>query len=1005
MNKLLILLMSAALVLAGCSDGDIDVPITGPIDSGKDTTTEEAAPTAEATAEPTAEPAAGPSEEPGPDKEPAGEVEPETPVEMGDKCQSAGDAGAEAAADMLPADPDVQIGTLDNGFTFYIRSNDSPGGALSLRLAVNAGSLNEPVEGAGYAHFLEHMLFNGTEKYPGNEITDALHSIGVEFGPDINAYTSYDETVYQLDLVIDEEEDSVATAFDVLSQWAHAATITPQDVEDERGIVRDEYRLRVETGLGTVFQVFDRVYNQNTPYEGRSPIGTVESIEATTAEDLRDFYETWYVPSNMAVIAVGDLPLTTKEDLVEEYFCDIPAGEAPSAPDNWSALNPVPAFDLATSPEQGYSYLSLDIRLPSWDPNTFDGDRELWIEEIIGIMVGNRLQDGYEQGLLSQIDPTHWTTFYQSRGLRYYGTNLRADDYSQALTDYWSLLLSLGEHGFTDADLARAAKSIRADLESAIQAESTTQDARYADLFAAHFLEGADIGTMAQTAGRVDNLLDELQIDDLSGRYREILDQSGLLLIAVGADPADVPTVEEMAAALEAAAPGELPALIAEADELLVAPDPVDPVSAGPIEAIEDELEDAYEWTFANGARVMYAYSGIADNEVSMQAISWGGWSALEEGSRPLAQILATRAVRNSGLGELSPAQISRYLDGRNAQAQPFIQETTEGVAGASDTGGVETMFQLMHLYMTEARIDEQAFGEAADVGGIILSLSVSDPDWQGEVVYADARYGDASGWFNLVAPQETLDSLTPESLLDIYQQRIAGVDDLVVVIVGDVDRDTVEQMARTYVGTLPAGEADSFVNHRTPEPEGVVRREVVLGPDVQATTAVYYYEEPMEVNPVVQATADVLQVIVSDLLVEDVREDLGDSYAVFAGIGLTLTPEPMIRAEVVASGDPEQMVNIEQEMSRILVEVSSGEMSEEDFEHGRSVVRDDYELITNSDLANVLLRRVYASDDELPTPQRLIDELDALELADVQALAAELFDPDQHIQIVRVLP
>ncbi len=620
-------------------------------------------------------------------------------------------------------------------------------------------------------------------------------------------------------------------------------------------------------------------------------------------------------------------------------------------------------------------------------------------------MVGNRLQDGYEQGFLSQIDPTHWISFSHTRGLRYYGTNLRAVDFSAALTDYWSLLLSLGEHGFSDADLERAAKSIRADLESAIQAEPTTQDAQYADLYAGHFLGGADIGTMAETAERVNALLGELQVDDLSNRYREILAESGLILIAVGADPADVPTVEEMETALEAAVPGELPQLIAEADELLAVPDPVDPEGAGPIEAVEDELDDAYEWTFANGARVMYAYSDIAENQVDLQAMSWGGWSALEEGDRPLAQILATRAVRNSGLGDLSPAQISRYLDGRNAQAQPFILETTEGVAGTSDTGDVETMFQLMHLYMTEARVNDQAFGEAVNVGEIILSLAVSDPDWQGEVAYTDARYGEANGWFDLVAPQETLDSLTPDSLLDIYQHRIEGVDDLVVVVVGDVDRDTVERMARTYVGTLPAGEADSFENRRTPEPDGVVRREVVLGPDVQATAAIYYYEAQVDVSPANQAAADVLQVIVSDLLVEDVREDLGDSYAVFAGLGLTNTPEPLIRSEVVASGDPDQMAIIEEEMARILAEVFAGEISEEDFEHGRSVVRDDYELIGNSDLINVLLRRAYAGDDDLPTPQRLIDELDALELADVQALAALLFDPDQHIQIVRVLP
>ncbi len=999
MKRLLILLLSAALILSACSDGETDVPVTGSISSGQDMAAGEADPTAEATAEPaispTPEPEAG-AEEP---------AQPETPVEEDDGCQSAGDTVAGVAEGLLPVDPAVKIGTLDNGFTYYVRSNDSPGGSLSLRLVVDAGSFNEPFAGANYAHFLEHMLFNGTEKYPGNEIIDALERIGVEFGPDINAYTSYDETVYMLDLVIDEEEDSVGTAFDVLSQWAHAATIDPEDVEEERGIVRDEYRLRDESGQGIIFDVFDRMYGQGTPYEGRAPSGTAESIEATTAEDLRDFYETWYVPSNMAVVAVGDLPRDTLEGLVEKYFCGIPAGDDPPAVDNWSPLNPEATFDTATSPEQSYSYLSLDIRLPSWDPSTIEGDRELWIEQIISIMVENRLQDGYEQGFLSQIDPTHWTSFSHTRGLRYYGTNLRADDFSAALTDYWSLLLSLEQHGFSPTDLERAAKAIRADLESAMDAEPTFQDRQRAGQYAAHFLGGTDIGRLEDTAARVDALLNELVVDDLSDRYREILAESGLILIAVGPDPSEVPSVEEMRAALDAAAPGELPAQTGEASELLAVPSAVEPASEGPIEAIVDELDDAYEWTFANGARVMYAYSDISENEVGLQAISWGGWSALEEGDRPLAQYLATRAVGNSGLGDLSPAQISRYLDDRNAQVQPFISETTEGIAGASDTAGVETMFQLMYLYMTETRVDEQAFGEAINVGDIIASLSVSDPDWQEALGYLEARHGEAFGWFNLVAPPETLGSLTPESLLDIYQQRIGGVDDLVVVVVGDVDRDVVEQMARTYVGTLPAGEADSYVNRRAAEPEGIVRREVVLGPDIQSTSATYYYELLADVNPASQVAVDVLQVLLDSRLIEDVREDLGDTYVVAASIGMSITPESRIDAEVFATGDPEQMASIEAEMARILAEVQAGEITSQEFESARSVVADDYALVVNPDLTNVLLRRAYASDDELPTPGRLMDELEALELADVQELAAQLFDPDQHIQIVRVLP
>ncbi|MCY4035955.1 MAG: insulinase family protein, partial [bacterium] len=920
MRKLLILLLGAGLLASACADSHSDVSITGQISPAVQTPAEEP---------PVADAAAPPEAEIG---EEAGAVEASSPdADAG--CQAAGGAGDSPDEALLPVDPAVRIGALDNGLTYYLRSNDRPGSALSLRLAVDAGSLNEPMTGAGYAHYLAHMLFNGTEKYPGNEITGALQSIGVEFGPDINAYTSYDETVYMLDLVIDEEEGSVDTAFDVLAQWAHAATITPQDVEEERGIIRDEYRLRQESGEGIVTTVFDETYTEGSPYEGKAPIGTVEVIEATTAEDLRDFYETWYVPSNMAVVAVGDLPVETLEELVEHHFCGLAAGEAPDAPDNWSALNPQPAFAVVTSPEEAYPYLSLDIRLPSWDPKTVEGNRQLWMERIIAIMVDNRLQDGYEQGFLSQIDPTHWAEFSYTRGLRYYGTNLRAEDFSAALTDYWSLLLSLAEAGFADADLDRAATAITADLQSAVEAAATIQDRQHAARYAAHFLGGRDIGAIEDTAARVGALLEELEAGDLTERYREILDASGVIMIAVGPDPADVPGAEEMQAALDAAAPGELPEQPSEAAELLSAPEPVDPVSEGAIDALAEELDDAYEWVFANGARVSYAYSDIAENSVSMDATSWGGWSSLQEGDRPLAQYLATRAVTNSGLGDLTPSQIALYLDDRNAGVAPYIGETTEGFSGASDTAGVETMFQLMHLYMTEARIDDQAFTEAADIGDILLSLSQSDPDWQESLAYLEARFGDAFGWFNLAAPQERLDTLSPEELLDIYRQRFGGVDDLEVVVVGDVDRDTVERMARTYVGTLPAKDADSYQNRRTPSPEGVVRREVVLGPDNRSTSATYSFEAPLAVTPATQVAARVLNVILDTRLVEDVREDLGDTYAASASIGQAFTPEPRVTADLVATGDPEQMAGIEQEMVRIAAEVHAGEITAEEVE------------------------------------------------------------------------
>lgn len=933
--------------------------------------------------------------------EPPVTINPDTPSCDTDEPTDTDRTGSDDDSDdaLLPVDPAVRIGTLENGLTYYLRSNDSPGDGLALRLAVNAGSLNEAEAGSGVAHFLEHMLFNGTEKFPKNELSKVLQGIGVEFGPDINAYTSYDETVYKLDLRADDAQ-AVNTAFEVLSQWAHAATIDPEDVEAERGIVRDEYRLRHETGTGIVAAAFPRLYDAGTPYEGRLPIGTVEGIAGISAQDLREFYEKWYVPSNMAVIAVGEIPVERLEALVKDHFDAIPAGTHSTAPETRSALDPKPKFAIATSPGQGYSYLSLDIRLPSRDLATAEGDRQWWIEQIISIMLGNRLQDAYEQGYLSQTDPTHWSSFVHTRGLRYYGTHLRANDYEIALDDFWSVMLALKTHGFGEEDLARATTAIKRDLEFAVQTVPTTQDVSYAVSYVSHFLSGADIGTAEARLARVSALLDEITPVELTERLREIMNQSGLLVLGVAADPSDIPTTEELAAVIAGAEAGELPPLIVDAEELLAEPTPVEEVDSRELNL----LEGAYEWAFPNGARVMFVPSDIADNQVNLQAVSLGGWSAMALTDRILTGRLAPRAVGNSGLGDLSPAQLSRYLDGKTATAEPFIGETTQGVTGASSTSDIDTMFQLMHLLFTEPRVDDQAFAEAANIGEIILHLSQANADWQSLVAYTQNRYGDAFDWFNPVASRETLDALTAESLLERYKQRFASVDDLVVVVVGDVDRAVVERLARTYVGTLPAGEPDSYVNRRTVEPSGIVRQEVQLGADSRSTALQVYHEALMSLGPAVEVASEVLKVILNERLLKDVREDIGATYSVSVALSRYFTPEQGIRSTLTASGDPERMDEIETEVFRILNDLVAGNLGADEFRSAVAVVAANYKLASNADLMRPLLQRLFLTDDQLSTPQRLVAELSQLELADVLALAKAIYDPDQYINIVRVL-
>ena len=1029
MRRLIVVLLSAVLLAGACSGDDAKVtpdeprepvtttepadeppapepadepPAPEPADEAPPASEPAEEPSAppEPPAEPASEPAAEPVEEPAP--EPAAEPveEPtEEPVEEPVPTEEPVDEPPAADPASLPVDPGVRVGTLDNGLTYYLRNNEKPGTNVALRLAVSAGSLHEADPGLGVAHFLEHMMFNGTEEYPRNEIVEALRGLGVEFGPDLNAYTWYDQTVYELD-VVTSQSGAVETAFRILSQWAHAATLAEADVVEERGVVRDELRLRYETGSGIINRVFDHAYVVDTPYEGRAAIGTAESIESMTPEMLRDFYEAWYVPSNMALVVVGDLALDELQALTEEHFGAIPAGETPPAPDTFSPISPEPIYLTATSPSQGYSYMSLDLKIPSWDGGTVGGERTRLMEGLLALMLDARLKDAYEQGFLSQLDPAKWAPFSYTTGIRFYGTNLRADDLAKALGDYWSMVLSLEAAGFSDADLEHAAEVVRTDLEFELRSVATKQDHEWAELYVSHFLEGDDIGTVAERVARVDALLEEMQPEELTDHFRWIMSAAAPIVIAVGADPSEVPTPDEMRAAIEGAAPGPVPERTVEVSALMEAPEPVEPVSEGPVEAIDG----AYEWTFANGATVVFVPSDISEAQVDMQAISQGGWSAMEPGDRALAGRLATRAVRQSGLGGLSPSQVQRLLEEHNAGVSPFLGETEEGFAGTAAADGIETMFQMLHLLVTAPQVDDQAFAEVVQIGEIILSLAAADPDWQTWIAYLESRHPDAFDWFTPVASQEALDALTSESLLDRYLQRLGDVDDLIVAVAGDIDQDVVEQMARTYVGTLPAGEADRFADRRSAEPAGVVRREIELPPDAQNTGVEIYFEAPLAVDVALEVAAQALETILNARLIAEIREELGATYSAGTAVQPVLTPEPGVTARVVASGDPEFIDQIQVTIFEILADVVANGPDPDEWAEALAVLNAEYTHEGNADHLVAVLRRAHAPDDELTTTARLFEELASLKAADVQALAAALFDPDQHIDIVTVL-
>ena len=1000
-RRLLALLFAAALVATACAPDDNDAIVEPDAADEEVAEVHDDAEAVETVDEPDPADESEPAAEPEPDDEPepADEAVAEPigePVDLGEfNDYEPGDPDPTP----LPVDPDVVIGELANGLTYYVRSNDSPGKSIMMHLVVNAGAVLDPDGAEGAAHFLEHMMFNGTERFSKNELLQVLRDFGTDFGPDLNAYTSPDETVYILDFKLDHP-GAIGLGFTVLSEWASAATLLPADVDAERGIVQDEYRLRDESASGRISNFLDAIYYSGTVYEGMLVGGSEESNESMTAEVLREFYDTWYRPDNMAVVVVGDLPVSEMETLVEHYFAELTprTPTAPPQPDRSAFIADFvdePVTDVVTHPDHGPIYISLDWQLPAWPEGTVGGERLRFMESLIARMLDIRLDAAFQAGQLSQATEPHFSAFPAARGLRLYGTNYQGPDLNQATTDYISVVHGAAHFGFTEAELDQAVSAFRTSLEFQLESDETRQDREYSFGYAAHYLSGTDISSTEDRVARLSALLDSYTVEELTAHLRWLLQIAPPLVVSIGPDPADVPAAVELRAAVDAAVPLAPPEAQEAIGTLMTRPDPAAFAAEGPL----DLFDDAYEWEFPNGATVVFVPSDIAAGEVSVVAESLGGWSSLAVGDSALVRH-AVGAVASSGVGDATATQLDEYLATTTARVSPFIAQYSEGFSGGTGADDLEALFALLHLYVTEPRITEVATNEQIQAMQTRLANAETFPQWISELALLDALY-QGSPWYQFIATQDQIDATTPESLLGLYQARLSDVDDLLVAVVGDIDRATVADLAARYIGTLPAGADDTFTDHNPGFPSGVEPITIPVEADSGSAGLDMVFGASTTLTTRNLVLADVASAVIDDLLVGRVREELGDTYSV----GSSISPDDATgnwTARISATGPSEGLEASHAAIIETVSELIADGPTDRDLQQAISVTRDNYVLESNSLILNPLLRRHHADDNNVGMPEQRRAVLEQITAAEVQEHIALWFNLDNRIEVFR---
>ncbi len=903
-------------------------------------------------------------------------------------------------AELVPVDPDVTIGALENGLSYYVRENTRPGDRAQLRLVVNAGSAVEDPDQSGGAHFLEHMLFNGTERFPVNELTRVLEGFGARFGPDVNAYTSFDETVYELAIPTDDPA-LLELALDVLREWATRATIAQVDVAEERGVVLEEWRLRDAGVGGRISQVYEDVFLAGTPYEGLAPIGNPAMLRTTDADTLRRFYEEWYRPDLMAVVAVGDFDGGKVVAMIEDRFADL---VAPAAARTRPATEVDPFNDrrIAVLADQDQPTASVEVYYPGpVDGGETLGDRRRgWARLLATEMIATRLNDDITRGespffSVAALD-FNFTRGLQSPGL---AADVASVDILAALDALVTEVERAERFGFNDSEFGRVIDSWTAAVEQFYASRASTQDAEYADRYVRNFLEGASIPSARDEFDLDTELLVSLTADDALQALTELTASSAPTVVVIGPDDGTVPDEATLASTMDSALAAEIARRVENAaigDTLLAAPDPVEP------SAVNNLGLGVTELVYPNGVRVQYVQTDISVNQVVMAATSPGGLSRVADEDVSEAFLIAD-IVGRSGAGAFDRVALETFLADKVVFLQPYIDNTAEGFFGSAASEDFESLMQLIHLSAVAPHADASAtdavigefrpFAEAPeDIPGLATTLELIRQRW-----------GDEPR-FRVVLTQDELDGYDADAALAVFRDRFGDAGDFVFSFAGDFSSATIRTLADTYLGTLPGTDrGDSWIDYQQDPPRGVVDETIAVGDSEQGfVTFLFSQEFARDARRDVQL--ELLSLVADTKLRDRIREALSATYSPFLSVGPVDEPDELIEVFLQVSGDPERLDEIVAEALATLGSLAREGPSEEELDTAKQQLSRQYELVSNEWWVDQMLFYATHPDESLDDVLDGFVFIDETTVSDLRELAALAFPLDRYV-LVRQIP
>ncbi|MBA3541550.1 MAG: insulinase family protein [Deltaproteobacteria bacterium] len=857
----------------------------------------------------------------------------------------------------IPLDPTIRKGVLANGLTYYVKANKQPGSRVQLWLAIDAGSVQEDDPERGLAHMVEHLAFEGTRRFPKHDIQNFIERSGMRFGADLNAYTSFDETVYQL-MVPTDDPKTVIKGLDVLRDWAADVTFDPKEVVDERKIIEEERRTR-NSGQFRILQQLIPVAYQGSKYAQRLPIGTTEVITTATADKLAKFYKSWYRPDLMAVIVVGDVDAAAIEKEIKARFADVPvaAAGAPKRVATPVSTDLPPRYVVARDRETAVFGVSIDHQFPHRTLATAADLRRALVEAMFSQLVSSRLET------IAKRATSPWTSASVS-----INSNLRpVDELSLAGTaksgkqlldvvgELTGELARVRQHGFSPEELEQVRATLLQRYTEGVREADTRDSGGIADEMLRNFLVDEFMAGPTkehELAVRLIPTITNAELVAIAGAARD----RGRVVMITAPLKGDVPSEADITKRIaEAAAKPVAPWQAVDLSQPLISAQP----TPGTITEDKSLSNGVTTWTLSNGARVYLKQTDFKKDEVTLVAVSSGGTSVVSDASYPHARFAAD-IVNASGLGNYGAEELAKKLAGKKVSVATTIDAEQERVSAAASPDDLEPMLQLVHAAFTAPRKDPAAF-EAWKAQQLQLA-AVLEANTQARFVIGAFEYL-FSKHPRIPLPFPTTQRIAAIDLdkaLAQYRARFANAADFSFVIVGAYDPAKLRPLVERYLASLPATRAPREtvrdVNLRSRK--GVAATTLRHGTEQKAMTMLVT-SMPQRWSLPLEWDADILQHVLDLELLAVLREKLGGTYSVSVQAQASRTPPPQTLSLVVFESDPARAKAMQVEAWKTIDALATTPLGQDTLDKVREQIikAHDSELKENSFWSDTLVR------------------------------------------------